>query len=117
MFSIVAAPVYIPTSNAQVFHILVNTYYFWLFDTSHSNRNEVISHCGIFGFVCLFLVFFGGVVYFLFRAAPTAYGGSQASGLMGAVAAGLCHSHSNAGSEPHLQPYTTAHGNAGSLTH
>ena len=38
----------------------------------------------------------------LFRAAPAAYGGSQ--GLTGAVAAGLCHSHSHAGSEPHLQP-------------
>ena len=25
-------------------------------------------------------------------------------GLIGTVAAGLCHSHSNAGSEPHLQP-------------
>ena len=28
------------------------------------------------------------------------YGGSQARGLIGAVAVGLCHSHSNAGSEP-----------------
>ena len=33
-----------------------------------------------------------------------AYGGSQARGLIGAVASGLHHSHSNAGSEPHLQP-------------
>ena len=33
-----------------------------------------------------------------------AYGGSQAKGLMGAVAAGLHQSHSNAGSEPHLRP-------------
>ena len=37
-------------------------------------------------------------------AALAAYGGSQARGLIGAVAAGLRHSHSNAGSEPHLQP-------------
>ena len=37
-------------------------------------------------------------------AAPTAYEGSQARGLIGAVAAGLHQSHSNAGSEPHLQP-------------
>ena len=36
-------------------------------------------------------------------AAPAAYGGSQARGLIGAVAAGLCQSHSNEGSEPHLQ--------------
>ena len=33
-----------------------------------------------------------------------AYGGSQARGLIGAVAAGLRHSHSNARSKPSLQP-------------
>ncbi|RKM63539.1 hypothetical protein C0984_19550, partial [Clostridioides difficile] len=38
------------------------------------------------------------------RATPVAYGGSQARGLIGAIAAGLHHSHSNTGSEPHLQP-------------
>ena len=38
------------------------------------------------------------------RAAPAAYGGSQARGLIGAVAICLHQSHSNAGSEPHLQP-------------
>ena len=38
------------------------------------------------------------------RATSAAYGRSQARGLMGAVAASLCHSHSNARSEPHLQP-------------
>ena len=38
----------------------------------------------------------------LFRAAPEAYGGSQARGSRGAKAAGLYHSHSNAGSEPCL---------------
>ena len=32
-----------------------------------------------------------------------AYGGSQASGLIGATAAGLHHSHSNARSQLHLQ--------------
>ena len=44
-----------------------------------------------------FFFFFG-----LFRAAPVAYGGSQARGPIGAVAAGLHHSHSNSGSELHL---------------
>ena len=33
-----------------------------------------------------------------------AYGGSQARGRTGAAAAGLCHSHSNVGSELHLRP-------------
>ena len=50
-----------------------------------------------------FLSFFV-VVFCLFRAAPSAYGGSQARGPIGAVAIGLHHSHSNTGSEPHLRP-------------
>ena len=37
-----------------------------------------------------------------FRAAFEAYGGSQARGPIGAVAASLYHSHSDAGSEPCL---------------
>ena len=37
-------------------------------------------------------------------AAPAAYGDSQATGVIGAVAAGLYHSHSNVRSEPHLCP-------------
>ena len=40
----------------------------------------------------------------LSRAAPAAYGGSQARGRIGAVGTGLRQSHSNVGSEPHLQP-------------
>ena len=39
-----------------------------------------------------------------FRAALSAYGGSQAWGPFGATAADLHHSHSNARSELHLQP-------------
>ena len=46
-----------------------------------------------------FFFFFG-----LFRAAPAAYGGSQVRGLIRAVGAGLCHGHSNSGSELHLGP-------------
>ena len=49
----------------------------------------------------VFLLF----LFFVFsRAAPTAYGGSQAKGLIRAVAAGLRQSHSNTGSEPRLLP-------------
>ena len=39
---------------------------------------------------------------FFFQVVLVAYGGSQASGSIGAVAAGLHQSHSNAGSEPRL---------------
>ena len=42
--------------------------------------------------------------FFLSRAIPEAYGGSQARGQIRATAAGLCHSHRNARSEPYLQP-------------
>ena len=41
-----------------------------------------------------------------FRATPAACGGSQARGQIGALATGLRHSHSNARSEPRLQPTT-----------
>lgn len=41
-------------------------------------------------------------IFCLFRAAPAAYGRSQVRGQIGATGAGLDHSHSNLGSEPHL---------------
>ena len=47
------------------------------------------------------------VILFFFAiswAAPAAYGGSQARGLIGAVATGIRQTHSNEGSEPRLQP-------------
>ena len=42
--------------------------------------------------------------FLLCRAAPAAYGASQARGPIGAVADGLHHNHSNARSEPPLRP-------------
>ena len=56
------------------------------------------------GFNKMSLIFFFFCLFTFFRAAPAAYGDSQARGLIGAVAAGLRQSHSNAGSELHLQP-------------
>ena len=47
---------------------------------------------------CLFIYF----VFCHFRAVPEAYGGSQARGLIGAVAAGLRQSHRNARSKLRL---------------
>ena len=44
------------------------------------------------------------VFFCLFRAAPVAYGGSQARDLIRAVGASLRQSHSNARSEPRLRP-------------
>ena len=48
---------------------------------------------------------FAILFFCLFRAAPVAYGGSQARGWIRAVAAGLWHSHSIAGSELCLNLY------------
>ena len=51
----------------------------------------------------IFIFYF--ILFFVFsKAAPTAYGSSQARGLIGAVVTGLRHSHSKAGSDLHLQP-------------
>ena len=51
-------------------------------------------------------------------AAPSAYGGSQARGRIGAVATSPCQSHKQRGIRAASATYTTAHGNAaGSLTH
>ena len=49
-----------------------------------------------------FFVFFSFV--FFFRATSVVYGGSQARGLIRAIAASLCHSYSNTGSELPLRP-------------
>ena len=65
----------------------------------------VNQHQTLFLFIYLFL---------LFRATPSAYGGSQARGRIGAVANGL--HHSSVGIYQVLA-YTTAHSNLGSLTH
>ena len=52
---------------------------------------------------------------FLYKSfSPAAYGGFQARGLIRAVAAGLGHSHSK---QAVSSIYTTAHSNAGALTH
>ena len=64
-----------------------------------------LSHC--IWILCLFVCFCFCLFAFS-RAtpiyAPVAYGGSQTRGRIGAVAASLHQSHSNAGSEPRLQP-------------
>ena len=67
----------------------------------------VHSYSVLFLLVCFFLPVSG--------ATSVAYGGFQARGLIGAMAAGLHQSHSNARSKLSAT-YTTAHGNAGSLT-
>ena len=55
----------------------------------------------IYIYTCILFYF---IFLCIFRAVPAAYGGSQARRPIGDVAAGLRQSHSNAGSEPCLQP-------------
>ena len=57
---------------------------------------KLLQQGGSFSFSFLFL-------FLPFRAAPSAYGSSQARGQIGAIAASLHHSCSKARSELHLQ--------------
>ena len=52
-------------------------------------------------YASLFLFYFFTCIFSFFRAAPEAYGSSQARGGVRAAAASLHHSHSNAGSLTH----------------
>ena len=61
--------------------------------------------------ICQFYFIYLFLSFCLFRAEPKAYGGSQARIQIGAVAAGLQHIRAM------FATHTTAHGNAGSLTH
>ena len=56
------------------------------------------------GFIDLILPLVLKIIIIFLRATPVAYRGSQARDPIRAIAASLHHSHSNAGSEPHLQP-------------
>ena len=56
------------------------------------------------GHLSLFFIYFLFFIFCPFRAAPIAYRGSQARGPIGAAAAGLHYSHSNARSGVHLRP-------------
>ena len=51
-----------------------------------------------------YFILFYFICFAFFRAVLEEYGSSQARSLIGAVAAGLHHSHSNSGSKPHLRP-------------
>ena len=62
----------------------------------------LLVHSPVYGNLSCFHFFF--FFFGLPRAAPMAYGSSQARGLMGEAAASLQRSHGNADSEPCLRP-------------
>ena len=58
LFSIEAALIYIPTNSVQGFsfpHILANIWFYILFYESHSDRCQVIPHCGFDVLICISL--------------------------------------------------------------
>ena len=63
-------------------------------------RQKIFFFFFFFFFFFVFLPFLGQLY--------TAYGGSQARGLIRAIAISLCQSHSNTASEPHLPPQLMA---------
>ena len=69
----------------------------------------------LFLFLSFFFFFF--LVFLSFRAAPTAYRGSQARGPAGAAAASHSHRHKQHGIWATFASYTTAHSHAWSLIH
>ena len=77
--------------------------FLWLLATCMSSRKISLQvFCSLFNQVVWVFLF---CFVFHFRTAPEAYGSSQDNSHSNGVAAtGLHHSHSNARSEPHLQP-------------
>ena len=63
---------------------------------------ETTSRSGMY--VCMYVCIHVFMYLFFFMAVPAAYWNSQARGRIGAAAAGLHHSHSNAKAELHLWP-------------
>ena len=97
------------TRTLHVTYIYI-TYIAYIYITYILHSRPPFWRCSLFLFIYLDLLSLG--------ATSTAYGGSQPRDRIWAVAASLHHSDSNVGSEPHLwATYTTAHSNAGSLTH
>ena len=79
-------------------------------------ENWVCRKSYLFIYLFIYLIYF--CLFAISWAAPVAYGGSHARGLIGAVAAGLrTPEPQQHGIRAASATYTTTHGNAGSLTH
>ena len=94
-------------SSLRLFSVLFNLFSLFcsasVISTSLSSASLIRSSAS-----CILLLVASNEFFFFFGlfatswATPAAYGGSQARGRIGAVAAGLCHSHSNTRSETSL---------------
>ena len=74
--------------------LILNLYIAFLQLSTYKEKYDLVT------FLCCLSLFF----FCLFRAIPTAYGGSRARGQIRAAATSLPHSHSNIRSELHLWP-------------
>uniref|UniRef100_A0A8D1VYM5 Sec1 family domain containing 1 n=1 Tax=Sus scrofa TaxID=9823 RepID=A0A8D1VYM5_PIG len=83
---------------------LYESYYLNFISAISRSKLEDIANAALAASAVTQVFFFFFDLFVFSRVALVAYGGSQARGPIGAVATGLCQSHSNAGSEPHLQP-------------
>ena len=85
--------------TSQVFNPLSHLAFWHLVEKN--NCGMILNWKKICLFVCLFIYLF--ILSFVFlKAAPMAYGRSQARGQIGAISSSLLHSPSNARSKPHL---------------
>ena len=76
----------------------------WIFSGSPSHDWRWTPHSSWVSCSSFVLQFYFFFLFVFSSPTPAAYEGSQARGLIGATAASLPHSHSNAKSKPHLQP-------------
>ena len=79
--------------------MVLTTYY-----TTKEENQQQAAICRLLDIIIANKCLFFFVVFCPFRVTPVAYGDSQARGRIGAVAAGLCQSHSNARSKPCPRP-------------
>ena len=84
-------------------HVFFGEISIWVFYPCFFNWVACFSFL-FFSFFFFWLLLFCFVLFCLFRAASMAYVSSKVRGQIGAIAAGLHHSHSNEGSYPHLGP-------------
>ena len=95
---------YFPTvqQGDQVILTCIHYSYIFFFPKSISFwiivLSEYMPRMGLLDHMIILLFIYFYFYFLLFRATPMAYGGSQARGQIGATAAGVYHSHSNAGS-------------------
>ena len=90
--------------NDRSIQSLLESAYSWVLFFNPSNHSLSIGEFNAFTFRLVIFCFLFFCIFVFSRAPLVAYGGSQARGRIGAVAASLRQSHSNAASEPGLRP-------------